>query len=83
MLLTPYEKHESVNALKTFLKYSALVSCVIFIQQSYARSHQGAIEQPVGLPGIAEFYFRHPEMFFGLHFQYPISPMYAPDGHRI
>lgn len=37
----------------------ALVALIAF-QQSYAKSHNYGIEQPVGWFGIAEYYFRHP-----------------------
>lgn len=73
MLLNEYEKSESVEALKELCWYALLICSVVFIQQTYARTHQSSIEQPIGLVGFAEYFFRHPETFFGLHFEYPIS----------
>ena len=34
---------------------------LILVQQWYARTHNYGIEQPVGLFGLAEYFFRHPE----------------------
>lgn len=72
MLLNEYEKFESANALKKLSGYVLLTVAIVFVQQSYARTHQYSIEQPVGIFGMAEYYFRHPEIFVGLHFEYPI-----------
>lgn len=77
MLLTEYQKYESINGLKRFAKVSLLLFCVVFIQQSYARSHQGSIEQPVGILGMIEWLFRHPECLVGMHFDYPVTPLRA------
>jgi hypothetical protein len=63
------------NALKQFLMAFLLTSSVVAFQQSYARSHQSGIEQPVGLLGFAEYFFRHPETFLGLHFSYKVTPV--------
>lgn len=73
MLMSEYEKVESTNTLKKISFYIILIFCAVFFQQSYARTHQYGIEQPVGLLGIGEHYFRHPESFVGLHFHYPVS----------
>ncbi len=56
--------------VKRFYVVIALAVLVLF-QQSYARSQECGVEQPVGLLGIAETYFRHPEHLVGLHFGYP------------
>lgn len=72
MLLNEYEMYESVNALKKLCWYILLACSVVFIQQTYARTHQYSIEQPVGILGLAEYFFRHPEIFVGLRFEYPI-----------
>lgn len=51
--------------------YVALaLSVLVLFQQTYARSQECGIEQPVGL-GIFEFWFRHPETLVGLRFRYP------------
>jgi hypothetical protein len=47
------------TALMVIVATTALVSLIAF-QQSYAKSHNSGIEQPVGWFGIAEYYFRHP-----------------------
>ncbi|MBP9090193.1 hypothetical protein KBI23_04130 [bacterium] len=47
------------TALVVIIAIVALVSLIAF-QQSYAKSHNYGIEQPVGWFGIAEYYFRHP-----------------------
>jgi hypothetical protein len=75
MLFTEYEKYECLNAIKQFLVAILLTSSIVVVQQSYAQSHQGAIEQPVGLVGLADYYFRHPEVFVGLHFDYKVTPI--------
>lgn len=79
MLLTEYEEYELFRAFRQFLIAVLLTSSIVAIQQSYARSHQGAIEQPVGLLGVAEYYFRHPEVFVGLHFSYLVSQQFSSE----
>jgi hypothetical protein len=44
-------------------EYAQAQDLVLF-QQSYARSHESGIEQLVGLFGVAEMLFRHPERLF-------------------
>ena len=51
------------GALSVILVVIAVVALVVF-QQSYARAHEIGVEQPIGLYGIAEYLFRHPEKLF-------------------
>ena len=60
MRLYDNRSNESSGFSLLVLALIALVALVVF-QQSYARSHQYGIEQPVGLIGVAEYLFRHPE----------------------
>lgn len=40
----------------------------LVVQQWYARTHNYSVEQPIGISGIAEYYFRHPEKLIS-HFE--------------
>lgn len=57
--------------VKRFYVAFSLALLVLF-QQCYARSQECGIEQPIGLLGIAEMYFRHPEALVGQHFHYSV-----------
>lgn len=50
---------ENSGAFSLILTLIALGALVAF-QQSYARSHESGIEQPIGPLGVAEMLFRHP-----------------------
>jgi hypothetical protein len=56
------ESSSAVRLIAVIIAFGALVA----FQQSYARSHNYGIEQPVGYFGIAEYFFRHPEKMLGL-----------------
>ncbi|HEY9676566.1 MAG TPA: hypothetical protein V6C76_01090 [Drouetiella sp.] len=73
MLLTDCEKAEVIESAKQTMKVAVFVLVFVFFQQSYARARESAIEQPVGLVGFAEMFFRHPEGLVGLHFDYPVQ----------
>lgn len=63
--MKPYNNssNSTSDAFSLVLALIALVALVVF-QQSYARSHECGIEQPIGLFGVAEMIFRHPERLF-------------------
>jgi hypothetical protein len=43
-----------------------MLALLVAFQQSYARSHESGVEQPVGYFGVAEYLFRHPERLLRL-----------------
>ena len=63
--MRPYNNASNATSgpFSLILALIALVALVVF-QQSYARSHESGIEQPVELFGVAEMLFRHPERLF-------------------
>ena len=64
MIIYNNNSSENSGAFSLILTLITLGALVAF-QQSYARSHEYGIEQPVGLLGVAEMLFRHPEKLLG------------------
>lgn len=55
------------------------VTLLVLFQQSYANSHRYSCEQPVGLLGTADYFFRHPEALvklFGLFLRWMFKAVF-------
>jgi hypothetical protein len=55
----------SIEVPLEFIVVIIVFGALVAFQQSYAKSHTYGIEQPIGLLGFADYYFRHPEKLLG------------------